>query len=254
MFSPIAKLRAEFRSARIVPHSIQRLKEFSYLSWLAERVCFWTEFISPSILFIPTRSLIHSGLHDLNEPAEKESYIIERMRHRAQHVDLYIVSCILAEIALGIILPLTDSVLLRVIIQVLMALRIVDIAQANINLNIFDRLRFAESTHVTISVTRNLIIAAITYSELMLAFALLYASMPNNLHGIGHLYDCLYFSMVTQLTIGYGDIHPVGAARYLATAQGFIGLFFSLLIVGRFISLLPAAKTVFGDEVNKASD
>ena len=254
MFSPFRKLRAELRSAWITPHSIQRLKEFSYISWLAERLCFWAEFLSPSILFIPTRSLIHAGLHDVNLPVEKETYIIERMRHRARHVDMYIVSCIVIEIFLWFSLMTSESQILRVIIRILMLIRILDIAQANINLNVFDRLRFAESSHVTVSVTRNLIIAAITYGELMLCFALLYATMPFNLHGIEYTYDCLYFSMATQLTIGYGDIHPIGMARYLATFQGFVGLFFSLLIVGRFVSLLPPARTVFGDEATERKE
>jgi hypothetical protein len=248
MFSTITKLQAELRAAQRIPHSVTRLKEFSYLSWFVERLCFWAEFFSPSILFIPTRSLIHAGLHDVNRSVEKESYIIERMRHRARHVDLYILSCILVEFALGISLLIGYSQPLCILIRVVALVRILDIAQANINLNVFDRLRFAESSHVTVSVTRNLIIAAITYGELMLSFALLYATMPLNLHGIEYTYDCVYFSMATQLTIGYGDIHPIGAARYLATLQGFIGLFFSLLIVGRFVSLLPPAKTVFGDE------
>src|SRR5579883_2395721 len=217
MISPITKLRAELTAARRVPPSVLRLKEFSYLSWLAERLCFFAEFISPSILFIPTRSLIHWGLHDIEQAGEKESYLIERMRHRARHVDLYIVSSIVVEILLGFILLSTNSALVRIVVQILMVIRIIDIAQANINLNVFDRLRFAESSHVTVSVTRNLIIAAITYGELMLVFSLLYATLPADLHGIQGVHECLYFSMVTQLTIGYGDIHPIGIVRYIAT-------------------------------------
>jgi hypothetical protein len=44
---------------------------------------------------------------------------------------------------------------------------------------------------------------------------------------------------VTQLTIGYGDIAPMGPVKYLALFQGFIGFLFTILILGRFIALLP---------------
>jgi hypothetical protein len=245
----LTKLRAEFRAARHEPESITRLREFSPLSWFFERLLFWAEFVSFSILFIPTRSLIHSALHDLNDPQEKESYIIEHMLHRARHVDTYIMLWIVFEVLLAIVLEVESALWLLVAVRVLMALRVVDIAQANINLNVFDRLRFAETSHVTVSVTRNLILAAITYVELVVVFAVVYATMPLNVHGVTHLYDCLYFSMSTQLTVGYGDLHPLGVARYVATVQGMIGFFFSLLIMSRFVSLLPAVRTVFGDDL-----
>jgi hypothetical protein len=249
MFSPIQKLRAELRCARRKPESVRRLKDFSPLSWFFERLLFWSEFLSPSILFIPTRSLIHSGLHDLNDTHEKETYIIERMRHRSRHVDTYILAWIAFEILLALALEVTDLFAFRVFIRFLMFLRILDIAQANINLNVFDRLRFVETSHVTVSVTRNLILAAITYVELVIVFAAVYATMPDNIKGLVHSYDCLYFSLTTQITVGYGDLHPVGIARYIGTLQGMIGLFFSLLIMSRFVSLLPAVRTVFGDDV-----
>lgn len=249
MFNPLTKLRAELRCARHKPESVVRLREFSPLSWFFERLLFWAEFISPTILIIPTRSLIHSGLHDLNDRSEKETYIIERMRHRSRHVDNYILAWIVFEVLLAVMLDLTEIFWLCVVIRVLMGLRIIDIAQANINLNVFDRLRFVETSHVTVSVTRNLILAAITYVELVLVFAVVYATMPANIHGLVHTYDCFYFSLTTQITVGYGDLHPVGIARYVGTLQGMIGLFFSLLIMSRFVSLLPAVKTVFGDDV-----
>jgi hypothetical protein len=254
MFSSISKLRAELRCARRMPDSVRRLKDFSPISWFFERVLFWSEFVSPSILFIPTRSLIHSGLHDINDPHEKDSYIVERMRHRSRHVDNYILACIAFEVLLAGALEVTDLYGFRILIRLLLFLRILDIAQANINLNVFDRLRFVETSHVTVSVTRNLILAAITYVELVIVFAVMYATMPGRIEGLAHSYDCLYFSLTTQLTVGYGDLHPLGLARYIATLQGMIGLFFSLLIMSRFVSLLPGIKTVFGDDVQMTSD
>lgn len=44
--------------------------------------------------------------------------------------------------------------------------------------------------------------------------------------------DALYFSCITGLTIGYGDITvKTGAGRIIAVLIGFMGVFFSGLIV-----------------------
>ena len=54
-------------------------------------------------------------------------------------------------------------------------------------------------------------------------FALLKDQISPALDRLSH---ALYFSGITFLTIGYGDINPLGdAARFLAVAEGFIGLF-----------------------------
>src|SRR4051812_46798169 len=101
MFAPLQKIRFEIRAARRSPKSVLRLKEFSYLAWFVERLFLGFEFLSPAILFIPTRNLIHSKLKEYDHADEKESYMIERMRHRATHVDTYILVCILLQIVLA---------------------------------------------------------------------------------------------------------------------------------------------------------
>lgn len=35
--------------------------------------------------------------------------------------------------------------------------------------------------------------------------------------------DCLYFSLVTFTTLGYGDFHAIGAMRFVAGAESFVG-------------------------------
>lgn len=51
--------------------------------------------------------------------------------------------------------------------------------------------------------------------------------------------DCLYFSMVTYTTIGYGDIHPIGYLRFLAGFEGLVGItltsLFTVIIARRII-------------------
>lgn len=45
----------------------------------------------------------------------------------------------------------------------------------------------------------------------------------NDLSVLEQLYECIYFSGVTMLTIGYGDISPVGIGRSIALIQALIG-------------------------------
>jgi hypothetical protein len=43
--------------------------------------------------------------------------------------------------------------------------------------------------------------------------------------------DALYFSIVTLTTLGYGDMIPIGAGRYMAAMQGLTGYFILGIIV-----------------------
>ncbi len=43
--------------------------------------------------------------------------------------------------------------------------------------------------------------------------------------------NCVYYSVITFTTVGYGDIVPVGAARAVAAAEAFVGAFTMALFV-----------------------
>ena len=43
--------------------------------------------------------------------------------------------------------------------------------------------------------------------------------------------NCIYFSLVTFTTLGYGDITPIGLARFIATIEAFSGTFILALFV-----------------------
>ncbi len=48
--------------------------------------------------------------------------------------------------------------------------------------------------------------------------------------------DCLYFSVVTITSLGYGDLHPLGASRILAAMEVLSGLVFIGVFVSRIVS------------------
>jgi hypothetical protein len=51
--------------------------------------------------------------------------------------------------------------------------------------------------------------------------------------------DCLYFSIITYTTVGYGDIHAIGDLRFLAGIEGLVGLtltsLFTVIIARKII-------------------
>ncbi|WRV98830.1 potassium channel family protein [Grimontia sp. NTOU-MAR1] len=49
------------------------------------------------------------------------------------------------------------------------------------------------------------------------------------------LFDCLYYSVVTFTTLGYGDFIPVGMSRLVAASEAFTGSFTIALFVVVFV-------------------
>ncbi|WP_246596039.1 potassium channel family protein [Bacillus alkalicola] len=84
--------------------------------------------------------------------------------------------------------------------------------------------------------TRNFIILIIVYATVMSGFAVIYMGLELlgqsvlvegetlEFTSLGHLIeDVMYFSAVTMLTVGYGDITPQGIGRWVAMVQALIG-------------------------------
>ncbi|MFB5662555.1 potassium channel family protein [Alteribacillus sp. HJP-4] len=70
---------------------------------------------------------------------------------------------------------------------------------------------------------------AILYYMLSLNETVLMINDPTGEAANHDFWNCLYFSGVTILSVGYGDLVPVGSARFFSLIQAAIGL------------LLPAA-------------
>ncbi len=65
------------------------------------------------------------------------------------------------------------------------------------------------------------------------AFAIIYWNLQNVLYHnsktVLSFLDSVYFSLITFSTVGYGDIHPVGAYRVLAGLEGMLGVILTSL-------------------------
>lgn len=99
--------------------------------------------------------------------------------------------------------------------------------------------------HIT-SYQRNLFYAFFHYIELIILFASIYSICCDSINygnTQNDFFTNLYYSGISQLTIGYGDIIPKGIIRLVVILQALIGLIIFALSVGILIG-----KVVLKDE------
>lgn len=92
----------------------------------------------------------------------------------------------------------------------------------------------------------NLILGSISvYILIAILWALVYSMIhlfvPGAFRGIttGNLSDFIYYSIVTQTTLGYGDVVPLALiAKNLAAIQAIIGQFYLAVLVAGLLSIL----------------
>lgn len=76
---------------------------------------------------------------------------------------------------------------------------------------------------------------------LMLGWGLVWWGLQRHMEGIGDLVSAVYFSGVTFLTIGYGDIVAEGGgSRILAVVEGLMGILTTALVIGLLPTLFAA--------------
>lgn len=81
---------------------------------------------------------------------------------------------------------------------------------------------------------------AVWVALLMFGWGLIWWGLQRHIEGVGDLSGAIYFSGVTFLTIGFGDIVPDGTgSRLLAVVEGLMGILTTAMVIG----LLP---TLFG--------
>lgn len=123
-------------------------------------------------------------------------------------------------------------------------LRVIDITQVVVNLGVFDHLgQRARDKQSVESLIRSLVLLVWNFLETIIWFGLAYLPLPF-LQEHQEFWSRLYFSGVTQLTIGYGDLTPIGAARAVAVCQGLLGWLFSVMIIARIVGALPRLRSI----------
>ena len=180
-------------------------------------------------LIVPALKSIFEGMKCISLMRWLE-YVIPNLKN-TNNTEIYVLVCLMIEtvIALAFLGPLTQSRFVSWVIGILAVLRIVEIIGR------------AAVTEV-ICPFRTLVLAGINYVELALCFGMIYALNYHSLHGADRPITAFYFSVITQLTIGYGDVYPMGWMRVLAAAQGLIGAFFAIGVFARAITALPIER------------
>lgn len=170
----------------------------------------------------------------------------ESTQIRSVTVEIYICAWILIElVCLYICARLQLLTWLMLIVTGICSLRISEILFTNVDIAIFS----SEKLPVIASAVRTLTLTLINYGELWLCFSGIYSANLGLLcftstHAQPNIWDAIYFSGTTQLTIGYGDIVPVASGRAVALVQGFLSYLFALMILGKLAGLVSPLRGI----------
>jgi Ion channel len=226
----------------------RNMKEYGFISHWVERLFRFLQFLPPH-RFIGNRPDYNTKISSEEKSGDKFD---ERVNKRSLKVEKFIISYFCIEIAaifligFGILTGNTFSLLNSVFLTFCL-LRFLNIVQVSVNMTLFDGMR-TRALDVTASYVRNIVLIALNFIELIVIFGIVYYLLPFGriVHDTQTClwYDNFYFSVITQLTIGYGDFAPKGVHKIIVIIQGITAYFFTVLIIGRFISFLPVITEV----------
>jgi hypothetical protein len=175
----------------------------------------------------------------LNSLPEGEDQRV-KTRRRMRQIDCYITGWVLFETCL-IAAVIFGPPWMKIASVVIATYRIIEIVQSASNLVLFDRLR-GHRNRVAVA-ERIVVILVINFFELILCFGVIYAHNKSLLVGTNTWYDPYYFSVVVQTTLGFGDILPKHGLQVVSAIQALIGTLFGVVLISRFIGLLPKIES-----------
>lgn len=217
---------------------VKTLRRISPIAFTFERAFFLLSQITPERIFSPTRVTIQDKF---GNSADR----VLAADKRGLKTEVYMLLWLFIEFCTVIFGTGQSSAYVTLPLCVLMSIRILDIIQITANISLFDRLKVTWKVYYVENTVRSIVLSLLNYLELVVCFGYLYCVLGRNekyLRMKESIFDGYYFSGITQLTIGYGDMTPSGPVKYLALVQGFIGFIFTILILARFIALLPELK------------
>lgn len=240
-----------------VAHHATRIRQTGLIVRALERFFFFAQFISPA------------GIAGIKPPHIEEIYrrnnkLENNSTIRAQKVDYYLLFwwvIIVGIFIFFVFCGLDNQQFVRTIAYVLVFIRLFDLLITSVNQNVFNYFRYDDPK--TSSALRNLVIVFINFFELSVLFAILYLL---NSEGIQDSHGkaiagarTLYFSFITQTTVGYGDYAPVyRLVKCFVGIQLTFSFFFTAVIIGRLLpSLVPVHDSYqdgprFKQDTNKA--
>jgi hypothetical protein len=208
----------------------------SPLTFFLERLFYIMQFASlGNVLFGTRATAIEKGA--------------ETILRRARLIEVYSCGWLLLDIGCAIVAGRRIGVL-AIWAGWLSLFHVFEMCHSAVNIGIFDQLRIPRGVLLRMaSVERVLILTAVNFIQVSVCFATFYCSQPTMFNKRTDRWsDAFYFSGTTQLTIGYGDIYPSEWMRSVAIIQGFVGFFFAVAVITRFVSFLPGLTALKIDE------
>lgn len=125
-------------------------------------------------------------------------------------------------------------------------IRIYETVVHQANVVLFDRYRARQAgrKYRVRSIERLVILAIQNYFEIIFWFAVIYRNLDSLFH-LNTFWESLYLSLATMTLLGSGEISPGRTEAFiLLILQTTIGLFMALVIISRFIALLPPIEQI----------
>lgn len=119
---------------------------------------------------------------------------------------------------------------------------------------------FLNGKRLVSSPARIVLLGGINYIEVIISFATIYCTCLHELwisadkNEMIRPLHALYMSTMTQTTVGYGDIHPMGWLRFVACVQALVGMAILVLLVGQFVNSLPHSVSLRQELSENAGD
>lgn len=171
---------------------------------------------------------------------------------KGRWIDGYVLAWFIIEISLLISSVYFESKVIIGIVCFLIGYRLIDIIQANVNGLLFYSEKWTRSPQ------RTLILAMINYAEIILCFAVIYlihndmilqTNINPSISMEKNLIDAFYFSCMTQMTVGYGDLSPDKTMKIVTSIQALLGLGFAIVIFSRIIAMVSNVKREKVDKI-----